>query len=135
MDVPPGNRRVLVSVPERYVAGADTRGLQEGRPSPWSQQVIHEISGLVLCCAPFTVYSFFLPYALCSMPYADLTHRDLESLLPNFITRYRFQRGEVQFCKPLLEVIISMPPDISQLLRCSMDAQPLGLQTGLLQGW
>ena len=25
---PPGNRRVLVSVPERYVAGADTRGRQ-----------------------------------------------------------------------------------------------------------
>ena len=33
---------------ERYVAGADTRGRQEGRPYPWSQQVIHEISGLVL---------------------------------------------------------------------------------------
>ena len=33
-------------VPERYVAGADTRGRQEGRPYPWSQQVIHEISGL-----------------------------------------------------------------------------------------
>jgi hypothetical protein len=32
-------------VPERYVAGADTRGRQEGRPYPWSQQVIHEISG------------------------------------------------------------------------------------------
>jgi hypothetical protein len=29
---PPGNRRVLVSVPERYVAGANTRGRQEGRP-------------------------------------------------------------------------------------------------------
>jgi len=36
----------LVSVPERYVAGSDTRGRQEGRPYPWSQQVIHEISGL-----------------------------------------------------------------------------------------
>ena len=36
------------SVPERYVAGADTRGRQEGRPYPWSQQVIHEISGLGL---------------------------------------------------------------------------------------
>ena len=46
MGVPPGNRRVLVSVPERYVAGADTRGRQEGRPYPWSQQVIREISGL-----------------------------------------------------------------------------------------
>ena len=32
MGVQPGNRRVLVSVPERYVAGADTRGRQEGRP-------------------------------------------------------------------------------------------------------
>ncbi|MFA9435153.1 MAG: hypothetical protein ACERKR_10805, partial [Deltaproteobacteria bacterium] len=33
-------------VPERYVAGVDTRGRQEGWPYPWSQQVIHEISGL-----------------------------------------------------------------------------------------
>ena len=33
-------------VPERYGAGADTRGRQEGRQYPWSQQVIHEISGL-----------------------------------------------------------------------------------------
>ncbi len=33
-------------VPERYVAGTDIRGRQEGRPHPWSQQVIHEISGL-----------------------------------------------------------------------------------------
>ena len=44
MGVPPGNRRVLVSVPVRYVAGADTRGRQEERPYPWSQQVIHELS-------------------------------------------------------------------------------------------
>ena len=43
----PGNRRGLVSVPQRYVAGTDTRGRQEARPHPWSQQVIHEISGLV----------------------------------------------------------------------------------------
>ena len=33
-------------VPERYVAGTDTQGRQEGRPYPWSQQVIHEVSGL-----------------------------------------------------------------------------------------
>jgi hypothetical protein len=33
-------------VPERYVAGTDTRGRQEGWPYLWSQQVIHEISGL-----------------------------------------------------------------------------------------
>jgi hypothetical protein len=51
MGVPPGNRRATAGcwfrgVPERYVAGADTRGRQEGRPYPWSQQVIHEISGL-----------------------------------------------------------------------------------------
>ena len=32
-------------VPARYVAGADIRGRQEGRPYPWSQQVIHEIFG------------------------------------------------------------------------------------------
>ena len=56
MGVPPGNHRVLVSVPERYVAGSacpersrrNTRGRQEGRPYPWSQQVIKEISGLVV---------------------------------------------------------------------------------------
>jgi hypothetical protein len=46
MGVPPGNRRVLDSVLEQYVAGSDTRGRPEGRPYPWSQQVIHEISGL-----------------------------------------------------------------------------------------
>ena len=51
MGVPPGNRPALPrdwfrGVPERYVAGSDTRGRQEGRPYPWSQQVIHEISGL-----------------------------------------------------------------------------------------
>jgi hypothetical protein len=52
MGVPPGNRPAAPrdwfrGVPERYIAGADTRGRQEGRPYPWSQQVIHEISGLV----------------------------------------------------------------------------------------
>jgi hypothetical protein len=47
MGVPPCNHKVSVrGVPERYVAGADTRGRQEGRPYPWSQQVIHETSGL-----------------------------------------------------------------------------------------
>jgi hypothetical protein len=46
MGVLSGNRTAgLVSAPERYVAGADTRGRQEGRPYPWLQQVIHEISG------------------------------------------------------------------------------------------
>jgi hypothetical protein len=50
MGVPPGNRPAASrdwfrGVPERYVAGADTRGRQEGRPYPWSQQVIHKITG------------------------------------------------------------------------------------------
>ena len=51
MAVPPGNRPAVPrdwirGVLEQYVAGSDTRGRQEGRPYPWSQQVIHEISGL-----------------------------------------------------------------------------------------
>ncbi len=55
MGVPPGNRPAAPrdwfrGVPKRYVAGVDTRGRQEGRPYPWSQQVIHEISGLA--CLP-----------------------------------------------------------------------------------
>jgi hypothetical protein len=53
MGVPPGDRPAVPrdwfrGVPERCVAGVDTRGRQEGRPYPWSQQVIHEISGLEL---------------------------------------------------------------------------------------
>ena len=52
MVVPPGNRPAVPrdwfrGVPERYVAGTDIRGRQEERLYPWSQQVIHEISGLV----------------------------------------------------------------------------------------
>ena len=53
MAVPPGNRPAIPrdwfrGVPERYVAGADIRGRQAGRPYPWSQQVIHETFGLAL---------------------------------------------------------------------------------------
>jgi hypothetical protein len=49
--VPRGNRPAVPrdwsrGVPERYVAGPDTRGHQEGRPNPRSQQVIRETSGL-----------------------------------------------------------------------------------------
>jgi hypothetical protein len=52
MGVPPGDRPAVPrdwfrGVPEWYAAGADTRGRQEGRPYPWSEQVIHEISGLI----------------------------------------------------------------------------------------
>ncbi|MEE9531588.1 MAG: hypothetical protein V3W52_11375 [Syntrophobacteria bacterium] len=51
MGVPPGNRPAVPrdwfrGVPARYVTGTGTRGRQEGRPYQWSQQVIHEISGL-----------------------------------------------------------------------------------------
>ena len=47
MGVPSGTRPAVPrewfrGVPEWYVAGADTRGRQEGRPYSWSQQVIHE---------------------------------------------------------------------------------------------
>ncbi len=64
MGVPPGNRPAVPrdcfrGVPERYVAGADTRGRQEGRPYPWSQQVIHEISGLNFHHDPFRVFNEF----------------------------------------------------------------------------
>ena len=57
MGVPPSNRPAVPrdwfrGVPERYVAGADTRGRQEGWPYLWSQQVIHEISGLVETVQP-----------------------------------------------------------------------------------
>jgi len=53
MGVPLGNRPAVTrdwfrGVPERYVAGADTRGRPEGRPYPGSQQAIHETSGLPL---------------------------------------------------------------------------------------
>jgi hypothetical protein len=41
MGGPPGNRPAVArdafrTVPEWYVAGADTRGRTEGRPYPWS---------------------------------------------------------------------------------------------------
>jgi hypothetical protein len=53
MGVPPGNRPAVPrdwfrGVPERYVAGADTRGRPGGRPYPRSQQAIHETSGLTI---------------------------------------------------------------------------------------
>jgi hypothetical protein len=55
MGVPPGNRPAVPrdwfrGVPERYVAGCDTRGRPEGRLYPRSQQVIHETSGLSKDC-------------------------------------------------------------------------------------
>ena len=51
MGVPPGNRPAYRGIDsEAYLNGTsqgpDTRGRQEGRPYPWSQQVIHKISGL-----------------------------------------------------------------------------------------
>ena len=73
MGVPPGNRPAVPrdwfrGVPERYVAGADTRGRQEGRPYPWSQQVIHEIFGVVQLTrqsmASWTVWNSLLAFLL-----------------------------------------------------------------------
>jgi hypothetical protein len=57
MVVPPSNRPAVPrdwyrGVPERYVAGADTRGRPEGRPYPGSQQATHETSGLESRLAP-----------------------------------------------------------------------------------
>jgi hypothetical protein len=44
---PTSCRRVFQQPAKRYVAGANTRGRPEGRPDSWSQQLIHETSGLV----------------------------------------------------------------------------------------
>ena len=49
-----GTAGLVRGVPERYVAGADTRGRQEGWTYPWSQQVIHEISGLHYARSPIS---------------------------------------------------------------------------------
>ncbi|MDH3898546.1 MAG: hypothetical protein OEV18_14305, partial [Deltaproteobacteria bacterium] len=43
-----------------YVAGSDNRGRQEGRSYPWSQQVIHEISGLNVMPLSLTAQVLFL---------------------------------------------------------------------------
>ena len=61
---PPGNRPALPrdwsrGIPERYVAGADTRGRQEGRSHPWLQQVIHEISRLGPFQSSYSLESVF----------------------------------------------------------------------------
>ena len=49
MGVTPGNRPAGPRDSEAYLNGTSqvptTRGRREGRPYPWSQQVIHEISG------------------------------------------------------------------------------------------
>ena len=50
-----GTAGLVRGVPERYVAGADTRGRPEGRPYPWSQQVIHKMSGLAPAVATPTL--------------------------------------------------------------------------------
>mgnify|MGYP001825760577 FL=1 len=64
MGVPPGNRPAAPrdwfrGVPEWYVAGADTRGRSEGRPYPWSQHVIHEMSGLRDCSSRIALVDNF----------------------------------------------------------------------------
>ncbi len=66
MVLPPGNRPAVArdwfrGVPKRYVAGANSRGRQEGRPYPWSQQVIHEISGLKVTRTSSQDSGAFLP--------------------------------------------------------------------------
>jgi hypothetical protein len=73
--VSPGNRPAVPrdwsrTVPERYVAGADTRGHQEGRPHPRSQQVIHETPGLDLF-----ISGHFSP-AYCLQPTAHFLNRN-----------------------------------------------------------
>jgi hypothetical protein len=43
-----GTAGLVRGVPERYVAGADTRGRPEGRPCPRSQQAIREVPGFIV---------------------------------------------------------------------------------------
>ena len=90
MGVPPGNRPAAPrdwfrGVPERYVAGSDTRGRLEGRPYPWSQQVIHEISGLAHISYPTLAIRdkaiFFALAALRSVPQAGSQFRGLATAI------------------------------------------------------
>ncbi len=62
-------------VPERYVAGADIRGRQEERPYPWSQQVIHKISGLALIIHGSVAPSALPPSPLIWHIYCNITWR------------------------------------------------------------
>ena len=71
MGGPPGNpaergvpRDWFRGVPERYVAGADTRGRPEGRPYQGSQQAIYETSGLVLAIEFSTRYNAKMIFVL-----------------------------------------------------------------------
>jgi hypothetical protein len=92
MGVSPGNHPAVPRdwfrvVPERYVAGADTRGHQEGRPYPWSQQVIHERSGLLVQAGQhlFLRGELLLPFGhhLLSLPAAKI----------NFFFRFFYPRA------------------------------------------
>ena len=72
-------------VPVWYVAGTDTRGRQEGRTYPWSQQVIHDISGLCLkydrnMCRKLFYPSRLLPHYASSSKSIDDNRADLVSL-------------------------------------------------------
>ena len=58
-----------------YVAGAGTRGRTEGRPYPWSQQVIHEISGLIICRGVFFISTRFLRTSQVFFPLAAPGHQ------------------------------------------------------------
>jgi hypothetical protein len=92
-------------VPERYVAGADTRGRLEGRPYPWSQQVIHEISGLTPFCSLLPEMRILRVYPL----FQFITHFKMGELFagdPNELARFWISPpvGRILFdlegCKP-----------------------------------
>jgi hypothetical protein len=109
----------------------------------WLKAAPTELSGLKLCVGEAFSLDFFHCFFIFlqrTTDYGLLTKETLlagdpKSLLPHLITRNCFQESQIQLSQPALDVAVSMPTDIGQLVRCSMDEQTPGLKTGLLQKW